>query len=121
MLSKILFTALVILAVYIFYRYRGRVRISARKVEQPRESHRFGRLAVYAIVAVLLLVSGAIYFYQWQLAHRIITIRVIDSATNNVTIYQAYHKAIKGNRFQSLDGKTVVLSEAERVEFIEKE
>lgn len=121
MLTKILFTGLVILGVYVFYRYRGRARIKPRQVAPPREANHPGRLAVYGVVVALLLVSGAVYFYQWQQAHRIVTIRVIDSAGENVTVYQAYKKSIKGNRFESLDGKTVVLGEADRVEYIEND
>ena len=70
---------------------------------------------------VLLVVSGVIFTYQWHQAHKIVTIRVIDGDSSNVTIYKAYQKSIKGNRFESLDGKSVLLGEAERVEFIEGE
>lgn len=121
MLTKILFTGLIIVAVYVFYRHRGRVRVKPKEATQAKEPNSTGRFAVYGVVGVLLLVSGAVYFYQWQQAHRVITIRVIDSASNHVTVYQAYQKSIKGNRFESLDGKTVVLGEAERVEYIENE
>lgn len=121
MLTKLLFTGLIIVGVYVFYRYRGRVHGKPKEVPRPNAASSTGRFAVYGVVGVLLLVSGAVYFFQWQQAHRIITIRVIDSASNNVTIYKAYQKSIKGNRFESLDGKTVVLGEAERVEYIEDE
>ena len=119
MLTKLLFTGLIILGVYIFYRYRGRVRSQPKQIAEPTQPSRTGRVAVYAFVCALLLISGAVFFYQWREAHQVVTIRVIDSASNNVTIYQAYRKSIKGNRFESLDGKTVVLGEAERVEYID--
>ena len=70
---------------------------------------------------VLLVVSGIIFYFQWQQAHKIVTIRVISGENDNVTVYQAYQKSIKGNRFESLDGKSVVLGEAERVEYIEND
>ena len=121
MLTKILFTGLVILCVYVFYRYKGRPRVRPKTQEKLQQPSPTGRLAVYGVVIVLLLVSGAVYFYQWQQAHRVITIRVIDSTSSNVTVYQALKKSIKGNRFESLDGKTVVLGESERVEYVESE
>ena len=121
MLTKILFTALVIFAVYVFYQYRGRPRVKPKQTVASEPNRRFGHMTVYAVVVALLLVSGAVYFYQWRSDHRIVTIRVIDSTSSNVTVYQAYQKSIKGNRFESLDGRTVVLSEAERVEYITNE
>lgn len=121
MLTKILFTGLVILAVYLFYRARGRGGPSVRKrsaaeVEKPNP---IGRIYAYGFIGLLLLVSIGIYVYQYQQGHTVVTIRVIDGNSNNVTIYKAYRKSIKGNRFQSLDGRSVVLGEAERVEFLE--
>ena len=121
MLTKILFTALVIVAVYLFYRHRGRAPAKLKTVREPVEQSNFGRFAAYGFIGALLLVSLVIYYFHWQEAHRIVTIRVIDGNSSNVTVYKAYQKSIKGNRFESLDGKTVVLGEAERVEFIEEE
>ena len=121
MLTKILFTALVILAVYLFYRHRGRTPVRVKKVREPVVQNNFGRFAAYGFIAALLLVSLVIYYFHWQEAHKIVTIRVIDGNSSNVTVYKAYQKSIKGSRFESLDGKTVVLGESERVEFIEEE
>ena len=121
MLTKILFTGLIIFVVYAFYRFRGRTPRKPVARTQPAKPSGIGRFAAYGFVVVLLIVSGVIFIYQWQQAHRIVTIRVIDGSTDNVTIYQAYQKSIKGNRFESLDGKFVVLGEAERVEFIEND
>ena len=121
MLTKILFTALVIVAVYLFYRHRGRTPAKVKKVREPVEQTNFGRFAAYGFIATLLLVSLVIYYFHWQEAHKIVTIRVIDGNSSNVTVYKAYQKSIKGSRFESLDGKTVVLGESERVEFIEED
>ncbi len=122
MLTKILFTGFIIFVVYAFYRFRGRTpRKPAPRAQQPARPSAIGRFAAYGFVAVLAIVSGVIFLYQWQQAHTIVTIRVIDGSTDNVTIYKAYQKSIKGNRFESLDGKFVVLGEAERVEFIEND
>jgi len=121
MLTKILFTGFVIFVVYAFYRFRGRTPRKPAPREQSARTSPIGRFAAYGFVAVLAIVSGVIFLYQWQQAHTVVTIRVIDGSTDNVTIYQAYQKSIKGNRFESLDGKFVVLGEAERVEFIEND
>lgn len=120
MLTKILFTALVIFSVYAFYRLKRGPPLKASRRLKSAQSSPIGRFAAYGFVAVLLVVSGVVYLYQWQQAHKVITIRVIDGNSSNVTVYKAYQKSIKGNRFESLDGKTVVLGEAERVEFIDE-
>jgi len=121
MLTKILFTALVVFAVYAFYRLKRRVPQKSASVASTATTSQIGRYGVYGFVAALLIVSAVIFTYQWQQAHKIVTIRVIDGNSNNVTVYKAYQKSIKGSRFESLDGKSVVLGEAERVEFINDE
>lgn len=121
MLTKILFTALVIFSVYAFYRLKRRVPIEKTRAKQAAQSSPVGRYTAYGFVAMLLVVSSIVFLYQWQQAHKIVTIRVIDGNSGNVTVYKAYRKSIKGSRFESLDGKSVVLGEAERVEYIDEE
>lgn len=122
MLTKILVTILVILAVITFYRVKnsGRVTQAARRLESrsPAEK-RFGRLVAYGFVALLILISAGWYALHWQEQHRIITIRVIGES--GTTTYKAYNKDLKGNRFDTIDGKTVRLGESERVEIIATE
>ena len=121
MLTKILFTGFVILVVYAYYRYRSSKPVRGKKVVEQAKPSKIGHLAVAGFIVLLLLASGGIYLYQWQQAHQVVTIRVIEGASGDVTVYQAYRKSIKGNRFESLDGKMVVLGEAARVEFTEAE
>ena len=120
MLTKILFTALVIFSVYAFYRLKRRAPQGESRTRQTVQTSPVGRYTAYGFVALLLVVSGVIFVYQWHQAHGVVTIRVIDGNSNNVTVYKAYRKSIKGNRFESHDGKLVVLGEAERVEFIDE-
>ena len=118
MLTKILVTVLVVLAVITFYRIKNAKRPGVRRVETTRSpaDNRFGRMVAYGFVGLLILISAGWYGLYWQEQHRIITIRVIgDSGT---TTYKAYNKDLKGNRFESIDGKTVILGESERVEII---
>ncbi len=122
MLTKILVTVLVVIAVLTFYRVKnsGRVTNAARRLEarSPAEK-RFGRMVAYGFVALLILISAGWYTLYWQEQHRIMTIRVIgDSRT---ATYKAYNKDLKGNRFESIDGKTVILGDSERIEIISTE
>lgn len=122
MLTKILVTVLVVIAVLTFYRVKnsGRVTEAARRIEaRTPADKRFGRMVAYGFVGLLILISAAWYGLHWREQHRIITIRVIsDSGT---ATYKAYNKDLKGNRFESIDGRTVRLGDSERVEIISTE
>ena len=119
MLTKILVTVLVILAVITFYRVKNSGRVPAPRRPEARSAadKRFGRMVAYGFVGLLILISAGWYALYWQERHRIITIRVIGDSGTTAT-YKAYNKDLKGNRFESIDGKTVILGESERVEII---
>jgi hypothetical protein len=130
MLTKILFTALVVAVVYALYRFRARTGQTQGKragsppkqgqlMRGPRGGSRIGRIAAYSLVGLIVLISAGFYYLHWQEQHRIVMIRVIDGRSGNATTYRAYKKSIDGSRFESLDGKTVILGEAERVEMVE--
>lgn len=117
LLTKILVTILVILSVIAFYRVKnsGRMTAAARRIESRTPADkRFGRAVAYGFVALLILISAGWYALHWREQHRIITIRVIGDS--GATTYKAYNKDLHGNRFESIDGKTVILGESERVE-----
>ncbi len=119
MLSKILFTAFVIVVVYMVYRGRTTATSPARRPAPAPADNRFGRRVAYGFVGVLIGISAIFYYLHWREQHRVITIRVIDGRSGNATTYKAYKKSINGSRFEALDGRTVILGEAERVELIE--
>lgn len=122
MLTNILVTVLVVIAVLTFYRVKnsGRVTDTARRIEaRTPADKRFGRLVAYGFVGLLILISAAWYGLYWQEQHRIITIRVISNS--ETTTYKAYNKDLKGNRFESIDGRTVILGDSERIEIISTE
>lgn len=122
MLTKILITVLVIIAVLTFYRVKnsGRVTDAARRIEaRTPADKRFGRMVAYGFAGLLILISAGWYALYWQEQHRIITIRVIGNS--QTATYKAYNKDLKGNRFESIDGKTVILGDSERIEIISTE
>lgn len=122
MLTKILVTALVIIAVITFYRFKnaGRSGIAAKRAQAALPANnRFGRMVAYGFVGFLLAVSAVWYGLYWMEQHRIITIRVIGES--GTTIYKAYNKDLEGNRFRTVDGRTVILGQSERVEIIDTE
>jgi len=117
-LTKILVTILVIIAVLTFYRVKnsGRVTEATRQLESRAANNHFGRMVAYGFVGLLILISAGWYWLHWQEQHRIITIRVIGDA--GTTTYKAYNKDLEGDHFETIDGRTVRLGESERVEII---
>ena len=123
MLTKLLFTALVIAVVYAVYRTRlgGRpgVRSVGARVVPSRPPSRIGYWAAYGFVGTLALVSAGLYYLHWQEQHRVVTIKVVDGRTGEAVVYRAYKKSISGDRFETLDGRDVRLGASERVEMLE--
>lgn len=116
MITKILFTALVIVGVIVFYRMRSRNDVP--KTSTPTTHPKFdpAHLVAYAVVAVLIAITGVIYVLNRADDHRLVNIRVINTRTGHTVIYQAYQNKIDGRSFETTDGRSVTLSEVERVE-----
>lgn len=123
MLTKILFTIVVIAGVAIFYRQKAERENAARIASQPvtpeAESAVSPRTLAYILIGVLIAVSVGFFIVSWQQDNRIITIRV--TAENGAVVsYQAYHKDIRGRSFISLSGSQVTLGESDRVEMLQQ-
>lgn len=120
MISKVFFTMLVIVIVgVLFSKQRGsRTSTKTNGAAQPdsRNSLSTHRM-VYGLVAVLLIVSGVVYYFNRSDANRVITLNVLDASGTN-TQYQAYQKDIKGRTFITIDDRQVQLAETDRLEII---
>ncbi|MEM7195168.1 MAG: hypothetical protein AAF402_09475 [Pseudomonadota bacterium] len=122
MITKVLFTLLVIIGVSFYFRTKSTPAASAKKpVEPPTESETAvsTRSLAYIMIALLIAISMAIFIYKWQSDNRIVNIRVM-SDSGIATTYQARHKSIKGRSFTTLDGTLVNLGESDRIEMIEE-
>lgn len=122
MITKILFTALVIIAALAFVRHKNRVAQAEDREAQQRQAaaERRGAMIVALLLVVLtLLISGGVYYWHWQEAHRIAIIQVINSHSGAEQQYRVYQSEIDGRRFRTIDGRVISLSDAERMEIIE--
>ena len=121
MLTKLLFTAIVIIVVLLVFRTRPQ----KKKPPAPTvtdESPGIGisaRAIAYTLLIVVLAVSAVIFTLHWSEQHRVIDIRVTN-AQGAVTHYQAHKKAIQGRRFITLEGVAVNLGDGFQVEMIEQ-
>lgn len=122
MLTKVLFTLLVIIAVAVIFRHKTRGRATGERQRPPRAAAGGIRSStvIYAIGALIIVLSALLFVLHWQDQHRIVNIQVTDSG-GNTTAYQAYKKSIEGRRFVALDGREVTLGDNDRVEMTSPE
>ena len=121
MITKILFTALIVLAALTFLRHKNGSdsrRENTRREQQAGERRRAMLVAV-TLVALTLTISGAIYYSHWQEAHRLFSVSVINSHSGEVQTYRVYHRDIGERRFRTVDGRLIAISDAERMEVLE--
>jgi len=120
MLTKILFTLLVIVGVALFFRNKAesRPRPSPTQSTPEKETRSLStRLIAYLMIAILIAISVLIFVINYSSENRIVTIRVISESGTAIS-YQARHRTIKGRQFETLDGKLVTLGESDRIEMI---
>ena len=120
MITKILFTILIVVGVYIFTTHRRSAQVPRprERAHAPQAQDRTVRLALWSFVALTELSGLAYAWWQWQAAHRILDIRVIGSG-GEVTTYRAYKAEVRGRRFSTLDGREVTIADSERIEITE--
>ena len=118
MITKILFTALVVLAGLTYLRYqavRSRRDALARQAGLAAERRRAMWVAG-GLVALTLAISAILYYQHWQEAYRLFNVLVVNSHTGAEQRYQVYQADIDGRRFRTIDGRLIILSDAERME-----
>lgn len=121
MITKILLTALIILAALTFIRYKNSQHRAQDRVRQAElaADRRTAMFIAITLVVLTLLLSGGIYYWHWQDEHRIFTVQVINSHSGAEQSYQVYQSEIDGRRFRTIDGRLINLSDSERMEVLE--
>jgi uncharacterized membrane protein len=122
MITKILFTVLVIVAALIFIRHKNsknRQKEIVRQAEQAAD-RRTAMFVAIAIVSLMMMVSGGIYYSQWKEQQRIFVVQIINSHTAAVQSYDVHQSDINGRSFRTINGREIHLSDAERMEVQEK-
>ncbi len=117
MLTKILFTVLVIIVVALVFRQKNAPK--AARIEPPKQTKdQTGiqtKTVIYALLGLIIAISTLLFVIHWQDQHRIINIRVTDTS-GGITDYQAHKQSVQGRRFTTLDGREVTLGDNDRVE-----
>ena len=119
MITKILFTAMVIVAVLVYARHRTARRDPGRPAEPPAPAPWYWRLMPAGLLAAALAAGSLVFWLEWQDEHRLFTVRVIDTRSGEVRTYPVYRDDVEGRRFTTVDGRQVTLADVERMELIE--
>ncbi len=117
MLTKILFTIVVVVGVALFFRTKNEATVSRETPPPSKETAPSTRAIAYALIGILVAISIGVFLYKWQQDNRIVNIR-ITTESGEVVNYQARHKDIDGRNFLSLEGVKVTLGAGDRVEML---
>jgi len=120
MFMKLFVTALVIAGAVIAIRIRKRPPATrAPAADRPADQlsgSALPRMMAYATVFTMLVGSGIYFYFQWQDAYQVVSVRIIDTRSGREVVYQAYKGDVDGRSFQTTDGRIVTLAEVERLE-----
>ncbi|MBF0310268.1 MAG: hypothetical protein HQL56_12145 [Magnetococcales bacterium] len=77
-------------------------------------AHGHPRLFVAGIV--LLTGLGVYGWRHYQQAHAVVKVRVVNTTTQEVTLFEAPRNSVFRRTFHTVDGRLVTLSDVERME-----
>ena len=86
--------------------------VSSRRQAEPI----IPRAILYIFVALMLLSSAIIFYFNWEKSYRIITVRVINTQSGHMDEYRVRRGEVDGRKFETTDGKVVILADVERME-----
>ena len=122
---KILFIVLIILAMLVYIRYQERKQTAESTTHTPltlstkpltKTSHRLPQITAYTTLVLFLAIGGLFYYLDWKKDHRVMNIRVVNTNTGETGSYLAYRFMIQDRSFVTLDGRTITVSNSERIE-----
>jgi len=119
MLTKLLLTIGVIVAVVLIFRTR-RPAPTQQPTQQTTASARPAlsptRLTAWILITVIVAITLAATAWQWFQTEEVMTVRVINSNTGDSVNYQVYRDAVGVRTFKTTDGRTITVAEVERME-----
>jgi len=120
MLTKLLFTLLMVVGVSLFYRAKRPPEAMQKAAELPRTNNKSapfsGRFIAYSFLVVTLLLSSLLFYRNWANEQVQVQVFVINSETGESREYRAKQGEIAGRSFRTLDGRYIFLATVERLE-----
>ncbi|MGK0168781.1 MAG: hypothetical protein ACI9W2_000499 [Gammaproteobacteria bacterium] len=116
MLTKILFTALVIAVVFATARFRAQMTARSGLTEIASPHARRNQMIAYGVAGALVISAVGGYALYWVNWNEQVTVRVINTQSGARTTYQVRQGSIHDREFETVDGWTVAVAEQERME-----
>lgn len=121
MMTKIMFTVIVIVIVGMIFAKRSNEQIAkvkaANQSKEP-EGSISSRALAYSLIALLIMVSGVVYYFSWSSDNQLVTLRLVGLG-GHVSEFQAYKKDIKDRSFTTISGKQIRMADSDRMELLE--
>ena len=117
MLTKILFTIAVIIAVALIFRVKTTSKARPAPVESPERRGVSAAVVAYTLLGLVVAVSALVFVIHWQDQHEVINIQVTNGQ-GAMLKYQAYKKDVEGRRFTTIQGLSVDLAASDRIEIL---
>ena len=119
MITKVLFTMLVIIVVGMLFRSSSQAPGSPRRasLRQGETAGLAPRTVAYLLVGLLIIVSSVLYYFSWSDANQLVKLRVVG-ANGVLSQYQAYQKDIDNREFITIDGVLIKLADSDRLELL---
>ncbi len=125
MLGKILLTLAVIVVAFLFVRQRdmkakgrpSKASPAVRAVEKVDDSLSSDlRIGAYMFLVLIVGLGIALYYFQWQDDHSVLTVRLHSESQSEPIEYQVYKYQLGDRAFTTLDGILVTVGSSERME-----
>lgn len=74
------------------------------------------RFAAYTFLALMIGLAAAMYYFQWQDDHTIVTVTLHRDGQSSPINYEVYKFQLGDRSFVTIDGLTVTVADSERME-----
>lgn len=132
MLGKILLTLTVMIIAFFFVRQRNMKEkrnalqntlppAKSPDKASPQEDSSLSadlRLGAYLFLVLVIALGAALYYFQWQDDHSILTVRLHSDGAKEPMVYQVYKFQLAERSFTTLDGILVTVASNERMEVV---
>jgi hypothetical protein len=128
MFSKLIITVFVIAVAFIVVRQRNANRGKSTRQARPAAAatkdiekdqlSKDMRIGAYLFLLVTAGIGGAMYYFQWQDDHSILTINLYRDSQVEPVSYDVYKHQLREKSFITVDGLSVAVAGSERMEII---
>lgn len=119
MITKILFTLSIIVALVIYMRMKkDQESVAAQPVRKKvlTENEKMFRQGAYLFLIFMVISAVVVMYFELGDRYATVNVHVINTQTGERMTYQAEQQDIKSNQFKTLQGRTVFVADIERVE-----